>query len=789
MGAYAPILIGAVNMGLFSSSKRVSVFSDTFTLIQTNDYTIQEIALYSVFNNISIGTVMQDTLLHGIVNKVASLRRYARDEYVLGLPNTTQSSLKSVDDALVIEAVKSHAGITDDIILVTNFLTELTSDHVAIPHLISNRGYISTTGAVTVVPTEWGLDIPSLWINHVTLTGTIKVDEILMDAAGTSVTIKYVTDYYYYDEVFVNHDEGSAWLPVSIPSVSYTETIPVPEGYQIGRTYLIVGYHKLSSEGVAEDTTNWWMYNIDSQLYPTLIIEETDTSFNDSYPVIPIRYDNKFLSDTFEPEIYSTGHTMMKKMGFDTDNLVSQLDENPDIGSIDHCYIMFGINLQTADTAALSYLVDFFTALETKSTHSIFDSIGAAVNGEVVTVNGFTFGTLTPVSGTVTEASNSITTTINPTYFGGIDEYGLHVSISYDTIASYSLTGSIGEVGTVTRETVEEGYRVTPATSILTKPTQVMIYSLVLKKQISTNMYKQVKIVNLTHTNRIYDKKSVVTTLNDVKGLDPEAEGYVANNNFIIPLHHSAVQRVPFIKRAALYNQALILVITGYEITKIRWYQKSFFKAVTIAVAMIVAMWSGQYYIAALATAIGTGVTATMLFILQTVVLSLVFKEIADFVVSKLGPAWGFVIAVIAIAVSKTMPSAGFSIMGVVNATAETFLRLAVSIGKAITEFTREQLKGILEEYSTVLVDQEAKMKLLEEKGALLNDPDNMLPFSLIDTPDHRCATDLTPPSLFYNKVHIGNIGTLSLAVPEYYVTMSLALPEYKPFDSTTHEL
>lgn len=78
------------------------------------------------------------------------------------------------------------------------------------------------------------------------------------------------------------------------------------------------------------------------------------------FPVIPIRRNNKMISQT-HPAIAERNHKLLRR-GYDFSyyKLEDALAEHPDLKDIDHAYMLFGVPINAKDTASKLYLFKFF---------------------------------------------------------------------------------------------------------------------------------------------------------------------------------------------------------------------------------------------------------------------------------------------------------------------------------------------------------------------------------------------------------------------------------------------
>jgi len=628
-----------------------------------------------------------------------------------------------------------------------------------------------------------------------------NVTNVSISASGTSITITYVSQSYYLLWEETNHEAGEYGWVAHYPTdpVTLTEEYVSPLVQFIGATYCIAGYRPKDAEGNTPEETSWWFYSMGSSTYPDLV-EEVEITEGVSYPVIPIRYNNQFISSSNNPEIYSQGKVMLDKAGVDFDAVVDSLAENEAINDIDHAYVMFGVNAQTEDPVALKYLVDFFTFLSQGDDIDAWDVLygySLGNNAPKHTAIDFVKGDIeVPETETVTttvqverdgETETLVTTVTNPTS-GGIHliEHGLDINLTYRSITSVITQGNIKADGSAKPGDIVKELIGVLNTSYTWKG---MAYlndgsQLILKEQLTNNAYRHIIVLGLVHSNRIYDDRYVITSINDM--VDDPYE-----NNLIIPLHHSVVRRMIPTDQSNLCQQAMMLVCTGYDIYKVAWYQQGPATFVIAAVAVALTIYSlgkSLYGYAALMSK--QGLAAVALAAMQDALIAFAIKIAIDLAVKLVGIDIAIIAAVLLImAYGFTDSKSTFALFGVVKQTAATMLQLSVTMIKSATALITDMLEEIADEYDLLLADHEAKMQLIEDKqeelfGTLTEAPEYLL------YRDSKFYVDMTEPELYYaKKIHTGNIGTLVLDVIPNYVNTSLSLPTFNPFENPVYSV
>ena len=748
------------SMSLFGSRRVITVGSTASHLMEYDEHHIDNAVLYSILQNQSLSKTLIDSDLQSMGAKMNAALRYAKDTYTLGLPNQYTGSSNKVSDATLASTITTDLGLNFGCVIDFNSISVLTSIAAILPYLLYEKGYDIYSGQVSNPPTAFVDDITTFakaTYPNQGVSQTYSVKEVLLGFDNTSVHIIYRARLSY-TTTNIDHDVIHRVVPIASYTEEFTEIIQLATDLQVGSLYYIAGYRELDSLGAASDTVKWWYYSIESGKYPLLDPNNNGSSDSNAYPVVPIRYNNEFISTTNEPEIFDTGTELLKRMGVSFGDLVDGLSDNPDIALIDHAYVTLGVDLQTDNQSALSYLVEFFTFLSSEDDVSIFDALaGTSVYDED---NYFVHGVYANASGSSTTTTGD-DTVINPVDSISLTEHGLNIQMTYKVIISTLVDGNIGDIGFVTKTFIGSS-----DPSAITAKGAVLI----LRKQVATNLYREVTVKGLTHINAIYNGYSVVT---DIDNLIADSD----EHNLIIPLHYGVAKRFGLGLRNELYQESLIMVINAVDISRLAWYQTSAFKMVYTIVMVVIAAVSLQPWIAGLVGAAEWGVSMLLLYLLQSITVMAAMKYATVAIAKEFGPDKLLVTAILLMAAAVVTKGKGaIELLNLTLPTAETFMFLGSIVMEASGVSTQRLLEEAQDDYNDFILDAEAQMEVLEAAQEEL-DMEYTLPISYLEPPNYPSPDLLTKAEDFYNKIHIGNIGTLSLNVIENYVDTSLALP------------
>lgn len=340
-----------------------------------------------------------------------------------------------------------------------------------------------------------------------------------------------------------------------------------------------------------------------------------------------------------------------------------------------------------------------------------------------------------------------------------ITEGGMDMRLAWDTIDTRIYTGRIGTKGKANSTTNTDANQI------------------VFRLQFDEDSYKEVTITNLRHTNYVYEGKAVETNLAET--LDED------EFNFIVPLHAGVVQDLPAVVRNELYFDAMQMVFYSYEVTKVKWYQRNFFKnllkIVAIAVAIIslgtMANEAFILYNAALAggatalAALNTAAQVIILDLLKGMVVSHAFKLI----VSQVDPEIALILsaALVTVGISKGIQAGDL----LKNSSADILLKLATGINQGIQLHLADAMQELNREVDTFSKDADEKMDALEEINKEFTLTGIIDPMEFIMS-EPIINFNESPDSYFYRTVHSGNVGAMAYEAITKYHDLMLELPK-----------
>ena len=341
---------------------------------------------------------------------------------------------------------------------------------------------------------------------------------------------------------------------------------------------------------------------IDALIYSGL--EQTMGMF---IPIIPLRLHNTAVDKENYPEQYEWNRKASRKAfgkKKEYDKLLTNLKENPDVKSIDHAWIVYGVSLGSTQRDGKLYLYEFFKTISNASTeeHTLTaSSYAAAVVEYWDALEDYEKGSENgprgdpPVPPKVTE---HVFKTYTTTPFGGqiaATPWEYNISISAKGGYRYSGTGFnsradnkknvawvyvAGQVSVKNRREVSQGdgsyWEYFYETSDVIR----------IGKQITEDFWEEYEYFDLVHTNVVYEGVSVIT-------LGGAAITTGENSSFLIPLNEAMFNNMNLIRRTQLSLECAFLTINYYDKQEIPWYASGLFQIIIVVIIIVVAIYTG----------------------------------------------------------------------------------------------------------------------------------------------------------------------------------------------------
>lgn len=689
------------NMGLFSqtvlhqSSQVLSLIEDTPNLVGTSVIT-------SILGNTSVATDLTNNIMASLSSSVSRYHKYGKNSYTNGLPEGTMGEL-TIDTHTMRAVLLKHIALlpNEDIEIVYATFDEYNAANFARETLRETTNWNPETFLVT-------------FKEH----GEVMVDPTLTTFYdATRLQIQYEFNY------------GTEYRLL-------TRYGPYP--MVLGNNYYFTEYFILNSDGERKDKALFWNYDPLTNQYPELAPEGIGGGYTQYMPIVPLRVNNQSLTDSahMDTPLYKTSKQLLGILDISIKELDEGVNNNPDINSIDHAYVVMGVSLHTDKPESISYLFEFFRDLSTRS------------NVTKVDFDKWNSGITTPP--------------INIVHINDAT-YSAYIAYYYAT-RSY-VTGSLGKIGTATREIIQGAGRLTyRSLDSGSNDNGGYIYgcedpasTLILKKQVTETQYEVVTVAGAVHVNRMHGAADYFTNITKQE-----------HDNFIIPINVSIVSQFSTLQRNTIYYDSIKIVFHAYEYQKLKWYETGFFKFVMLVVSIAFTVFTAgaSSFITGLIGAISAGAIAFMQFILPRILGIIAVKYAFQLAAEHLGVEVAAILATIAILLGAAGNESLFNLPNadILSLIGTTGFKSAMQVGQDIITAGFESLDVLTSDREQQLEDAQSKLETVSSIDPLsMFTSMGMVPMESMDS--------------YVNRSLMVNSGLLSISAVSSYVDTQLSLP------------
>lgn len=469
-----------------------------------------------------------------------------------------------------------------------------------------------------------------------------------------------------------------------------TTSIAVPANFGED-VYLYITYQLSKLTAPYTVTSRMYAYLMGSGANATMEnLREVTVPTGSFLPFIPVRIDEEFLSDLHLPTVNNLAKKAYKRLtGQKLSKLIDKLNENEDVGDIDHAFIVQGVALNAFENEGRKYLFRFFDKMRTAHPvpatrysdwrdgnlqgykvyrveyRGAYDSYTHDSDAQYVYINEneAPFYPNKPITSLRIRANGSAISTV-----AKLDFEIKWASISKTTGAGLAKPDAVvGDVWWNVGATLDNGSGQINIGRIVyyskKDDTQVQLIH-----QKSATEWEAINIIGLEHHNNVYSNKSIEITAQEAL-MDPEESG------FIVPLHYETFREMSLVESTQLSLCSSYLVLNSYQVVKQKWYQTSFFKVILVIVVIaitVATMGTGAGAGAgvlgsamAVGTALGfTGLMAAIVGAVANAIAAMLITQIIGKVATavfgeKIGMIIAAVASVIAMNVGSTLASGG----------------------------------------------------------------------------------------------------------------------------------
>lgn len=651
---------------------------------------------------------------------------YGKNRYTRGLPKCTRISRVSglAEVTAVLNGLEgASVSASYSVIGAPNL------QHRAWMHLISSYGYSQTTNILST------LGSPPRYLEHFQLVLPVaEMDEYtsaVLEMYGPETDAGYAPDRRVgqLPNTLVDGDNQ----PIQYSSVG-TETIKLRTRHMISgvpvftnttftlpaidenATYIHVRY-------VVGGVIKFWMYKLGDGTYPTLdaLLDDPITLDSGYMPIAYFRREKSSLVANESTTVFKSTKRMLDIIGLDFKSLGDSIHDNPDIADIDSAMLMFAINAESTNKAALHYLFDYFTQW--------FTDAGGAFD------------------------SAPSTHWIDPGAEFLQDGYSKTAS-SVDNITRTIIAGSIGAIGAYTTavENTTEFYTYLDEYDMPQSKSVGVVWHKY-RHQISATEYCEVAVKNLM----VY--YYIGTAIVRASSTD---------QNILVPIDRNIVSNYTLQEREQVYCRSLHLVCNCVTVIKLKWYETGIFRFVMTAIALVITVISigKSWKLLMLALAIG-GLSYALAVVLINLVLQWARYQLLRLFIKAVGLEAALVVAFIAAVYSGQVLATNGGMLG--TPWAADMLSLSTNLAQVTGEYSRDMIQDVQGQAAQQENQNRELWEKLEKAQELLDTETRwMIPIIIPNE---------TPESFFARTVHSGNIGAVGITAIQSYVDNALTLP------------
>lgn len=588
------------------------------------------------------------------------------------------------------------------------------------------------------------------------LGGTMDFDNDILAAEiprepGESVLIQDVElagpDYAYWAEQYMlaNHpdllgtdwtsdiDEASKTVIIQLADQTLIE-VPVPD-YEPKATYLYVVYN-LAVERNQWGPTRIWIYRVGSGNLALDTMVRDEVAEGEYFPFIPVRINNKFLSQNYEPEAYELCKDAYKRAtGGDLDELIAQIADNESLPDIDYTYVFFGVSLNAKSREAKEYLFRFWDKLRLSQTSSnieyrLYEQAQANFESNREGYYSWLGGDRsTTAPWTQKTGPNKPTSSVRIKSSGSLDT-DLDMTLSWKNITLTEGTGlkkpdaQVGEYW-LTKEPLAAGAPkkiYVEGAIFFGDKTDNSVFAI--HHQVTADRWRTLTIHGAVHRNEIYNNKSVY--IDAWEALDDADE-----SGFLVPLHYATLREMSLPKATQLQINSAYLVFNSYKVVKKKWYQTGIFKIVMIIVIVAITIISPPAggvsagilgSSAAVGAAIGlSGLTALIVgaainAIAGMIVAQLIMTGATLVFGDKLGAIIGAIAAFAALQIGTALSNGmELSTMWQNLMSADNLIRMSSAVGNGVGGYIQASALDVVQKTNTMLEGYAEDMERMSE--------------------------------------------------------------------------
>jgi len=368
-------------MGLFSS-KYVTQVGTSVSRVITNERIPNAVTAGSVkalIQSTDLVDEIMEELIGSIAVRAGQMYNYAKNTYTYGLPS---GSFKTAATDGLLEATDVLTALEGaPVTLEYSYLTEANLLHMGWTQLIALHGYVQSTNEIVGLTAQIGhkvyLEDLVVVIPASTLTERTEGE---LAQWGIAATAGWTPAR--------NYSEQRAMSPYISSAVAVTEHILVNYIWNVGTDIFRDSFNLELPDFNSEvdyfhvkykvgNTFKYWMYEDNLGTYPELdAVYNTPPVSGTFFPFVYFRY-NKTPEAVNTPG-HLTSKRLVKYLGLDYDNLVTSINENPDIGDVEQAMLTMAVPANSSNPIELEYGSEEYT-----------ESYGGSIEEKEVTTDSY----------------------------------------------------------------------------------------------------------------------------------------------------------------------------------------------------------------------------------------------------------------------------------------------------------------------------------------------------------------------------------------------------------------
>lgn len=545
----------------------------------------------------------------------------------------------------------------------------------------------------------------------------------------------------------------------------------------------------------------------------------------DIFPVIPLRWENKFIDHPdLEEEYYEPVRQAFRKATNKANlgELLDQLKDNENIDDVDYIYLMFGVSLNELDNASGRYIYQFMKDLIPYQNTSKSEFAAYYRRSRAENQVGITWDNWNKVITLAGGRANTAAEPVRPVYESpkrtnllmqgegsALGNFNMFITWVYVDEMIFAGRGRRGaKRGDVWMRS--EPYPIELGATANDVDTNALIATgsgrgnifdiamdmasgsglVYLYYQYDNNMYRRLEIAGMEHNNYVYGGKAVTIKAGEALR-DDEPSG------FIVPMNYPTLKRLSLVDQNQVATRNKVLVMNSYQVVKTRWYQRGIFKFV-ISILLVV----GAFFImgpAAFAAApgiLGTNAAVGAMLGLSAVAGSIagaaanaiaamiLISVIQDVAVKVFGEKFGAIIAAVATfaimqgGINFTGPNAGINPVNWSEMfRVENLMKLTDPIMAGVQGVINGEMGELGEDYESLMDTYNKDMSEIEQMTRdNLGSSTGLNPMLMTDSVRNGLLREPSSSFLARTLMTGSEIADLSMGMIDRFVDATLAL-------------